>query len=250
MAQRLPQIQLDVFKPLRELVTDNIRQAIINGDFPPGMRLMELQLAADLGVSRTPIREAIRKLELEGLIVMIPRRGAYVANFSIKDINEVYEIRTALDVLSAGLAAERINEEELEEMERRLISMRPAIDAMDIPKIAEEDSAFHDVIYKASRNERLISIISNLREQINSIRSKSMLYPGRLTDMMEEHRAIVDAIAQGNPEAAEKAVQTHMENAERTLLKVIEEKSMEDGANNIQEESKKEAKKETKKAAK
>ena len=70
MAQRLPQIQLDVFKPLRELVTDNIRQAIINGDFPPGMRLMELQLAADLGVSRTPIREAIRKLELEGLLVM------------------------------------------------------------------------------------------------------------------------------------------------------------------------------------
>lgn len=228
MAQRLPQIQLDVFKPLRELVTDNIRQAIINGDFPPGMRLMELQLAADLGVSRTPIREAIRKLELEGLIVMIPRRGAYVANFSIKDINEVYEIRTALEVLAAGLAAERINEKELEEMERLLINMRPAIDAMNIPKIAEEDSAFHEVIYKASRNERLINIISNLREQINSIRSKSMFYPGRLTAMMEEHRTIVDAIAQGDPEAAEKAVQTHMENAERTLLKTIEEKSIEE----------------------
>ena len=218
MAQRLPQIQLDVFKPLRELVTDNIRQAIINGDFPPGMRLMELQLAADLGVSRTPIREAIRKLELEGLIVMIPRRGAYVANFSIKDINEVYEIRTALEVLAAGLAAERINEKELEEMERLLINMRPAIDAMNIPKIAEEDSAFHEVIYKASRNERLINII----------RSKSMFYPGRLTAMMEEHRTIVDAIAQGDPEAAEKAVQTHMENAERTLLKTIEEKSIEE----------------------
>lgn len=233
MTQHLNQIQLDVFKPLRELVTDNIRQAIINGDFPPGMRLMELQLAAEMGVSRTPVREAIRKLELEGLIVMIPRRGAYVANISIKDINEVYEIRTALDILAAGLAAERINEEELEAMERNLIAIRPSIEAMDIPKIVEADSAFHDIIYKASRNERLISIISNLREQITSIRGRSMLYEGRLQDMLDEHRMIVDAIAQGNPEAAQKAVQTHMENAERTLLKTIEEQSL------IREEHKK-----------
>lgn len=233
MTQHLNQIQLDVFKPLRELVTDNIRQAIINGDFPPGMRLMELQLAAEMGVSRTPVREAIRKLELEGLIVMIPRRGAYVANISIKDINEVYEIRTALDILAAGLAAERINEEELEAMERNLIGIRPSIEAMDIPKIVEADSAFHDIIYKASRNERLISIISNLREQITSIRGRSMLYEGRLQDMLDEHRMIVDAIAQGNPEAAQKAVQTHMENAERTLLKTIEEQSL------IREEHKK-----------
>ncbi len=226
MTQHLDQIQLDVFKPLRELVTDNLRQAIINGSFPPGMRLMELQLAAEMGVSRTPVREAIRKLELEGLVVMIPRRGAYVANLSIKDINEVYEIRTALDVLAAGLAAERIKEEELEEMERNLIAIRPAIESMDIPRIIEGDTAFHEIIYKASRNERLINIISNLREQITSIRGGSMLYPGRLKEMLEEHRMIVDAIAQGNVEVAQKAVQAHMENAERTLLKTIEEQSL------------------------
>ena len=114
MSGHLRPIKLDSYKPLRELVCENIRQAIIDGTFSPGERLMEIQLADEMGVSRTPVREAIRKLELEGFVVMIPRRGTYVADISIKDINEVYEIRTSLDVLAAGLAAERINDDELE----------------------------------------------------------------------------------------------------------------------------------------
>ena len=84
---------------------------------------MEIQLADEMGVSRTPVREAIRKLELEGFVVMIPRRGTYVADISIKDINEVYEIRTSLEVLAAGLAAERISDEELETMQRLLVEI-------------------------------------------------------------------------------------------------------------------------------
>lgn len=86
MVQHLKQIPIDSYKPLRDVVVESIRQAIISGQFPPGMRLMELQLAEEMGVSRTPVREAIRKMELEGLVVMIPRRGAYVADISIKDI--------------------------------------------------------------------------------------------------------------------------------------------------------------------
>ncbi len=226
MENKLEKIQLDAYKPLRELVTDNIRQAILRGVFPPGMRLMELQLASDIGVSRTPVREAIRALELEGLVVMIPRRGAYVANISIKDINEVYEVRTALEVLAAGLAAERINDEELDEMEKILVSMSTLTPAHDMEALVSNDTKFHDIIYNASRNGRLISIVNNLREQINSIRGGSMGYPGRLGEMMDEHRAIVDSIAQRDSDAAQQAVRTHMENAERTLLKTIEENSL------------------------
>ena len=213
MVRQLKQIPLDSYRRLRDVVVDNIRQAIISGQFPAGMRLMELQLAEEMGVSRTPVREAIRKMELEGLVVMIPRRGAYVADISIKDINEVYEIRTALDVLAAGLAAERIGE--------------PLVAAKDYPRIIENDTAFHDVIYKASRNRRCMNIISNLREQITAIRGRSMPYPGRLDDMIKEHQAIYDAIAQRSVDKAQKAVRTHMENAERTLLKVIEAKEKE-----------------------
>ncbi len=127
MVQHLKQIPLDSYRPLRDVVVDNLRQAIVSGQFPAGMRLMELQLAEKMGVSRTPVREAIRKMELEGLVVMIPRRGAYVADISIKDINEVYEIRTALDVLAAGLAAERIDDDEIREMKELLDADKPLV---------------------------------------------------------------------------------------------------------------------------
>lgn len=161
MVKHLRQIPLDTYKPLREVVIENIRDAILSGDFPAGMRLTELQLADEMGVSRTPIREAIRNLEQEGLVVMIPRRGAYVADVSIHDINEVYEIRTALETLAAGLAAERIEDSEIEEMDKYLIATRTYVSRLDYTKIVEMDTAFHDVIYKASRNKRCMNIITS-----------------------------------------------------------------------------------------
>ena len=114
-------------------------------------------------------------------MVMIPRRGAYVADVSIHDINEVYEIRTALETLAAGLAAERIEDSEIEEMDKYLIATRTYVSRLDYAKIVEMDTAFHDVIYKASRNKRCMNIISTLRQQITSIRERSMPYPAVLT---------------------------------------------------------------------
>ena len=154
------------YLPLRDVVFNTLRQAIITGEFAPGERLMEISLANRLGVSRTPVREAIRKLELEGFVVMIPRRGTYVADISIKDINEVYEIRTSLDVLAAGLAAERINDDELETLQRLLVEIGQHIEENNMDKIVEVDIAFHDVLYQASRNERILNIINKMREQI------------------------------------------------------------------------------------
>ena len=223
MKSRLAPIKLDSYQPLRELVCEHIRQAIIDGTFTRGERLMEIQLAEQMGVSRTPVREAIRKLELEGFVVMIPRRGTYVADISIKDLNEVYEIRTALDVLAAGLAAERINDDELEQMQRLLVEIGQYIELGDMKKIVEIDSAFHDILYQASRNERLVSIISNLREQFTGLRGQSMNYPGRLPRTLDEHRAIVDSISQRDVQKAQEAVRVHLENAEKTLLQAIEE---------------------------
>ena len=222
MAGHLQPIKLDSYKPLRELVCENIRQAITDGTFSPGERLMEIQLADEMGVSRTPVREAIRKLELEGFVVMIPRRGTYVADISIKDINDIYEIRTSLDVLAASLAAERINEEELARLQELLLEIEKYIPSMNMEKIVELDTAFHDLLYTASRNERLRTIIANLREQLTGIRGRSMSYPGRMASTAEEHRALVAAIAARDVEAAQKAARIHIENAEQTLLRSIE----------------------------
>lgn len=127
MSNKLTPIKLDSYQPLREVVFETLRDAIRKGILKPGERLMEIHLAEQLGVSRTPVREAIRKLELEGYVIMMPRRGTYVSNLSIKDINEVFEIRTSLDSLASGLAAERITDEELEHLQRLLVVIGEAI---------------------------------------------------------------------------------------------------------------------------
>lgn len=120
---RLQPIVLNSYKPLREVVCETLRQAIRDGVFKPGERLMEVPLAEELGVSRTPVREAIRKLELEGFVVMIPHRGTYVADISLKDVTQVFEIRSALEELAAQLAAERITPDEIEFLERMLVEI-------------------------------------------------------------------------------------------------------------------------------
>lgn len=223
MERKLLPIKLDSYKPLREVVSEALREAIVAGVLQPGERLMEIQLAEELGVSRTPVREAIRKLELEGFVVMVPRRGTYVADLSIKDINEVYEIRTSLDILAAGLAAERITEEELEQMERLLVEIGEQMDKEDIEKIVEVDTKFHDILYRASRNDRLVGIISNLREQFTRFRTVSIAYPGRLKNTLEEHRKLLEAIAQRNVELAQQLAREHMENAEQATLHSMNE---------------------------
>ena len=218
MKRRLAPIRLDSYQPLREVVCETLREAIRSGVLKPGERLMEIQLADELGVSRTPVREAMRKLELEGYVIMLPRRGNYVATISFRDINEVFEIRTSLDALASGLAAERITEEELEQLERLLVSIGENIETRNMKKVVEDDMEFHDILYKASRNQRLVGIISNLREQMTRFRSMSMSYPGRLKKTLEEHSRLVEAIAQRDVELAQKLAVEHMENSEQTLL--------------------------------
>ncbi|MGI6452639.1 MAG: GntR family transcriptional regulator [Syntrophomonadaceae bacterium] len=219
--RKLLPVNLDSYKPLRELVLEAIREAIINGTLKPRERLMEIQLAEELGVSRTPIREALRKLELEGFIVMVPRKGAFVADISFKDITEVFEIRAALESLAAGLAAERITDEEIEALERNLVAKAEAIAANDLQKLVEVDTNFHETIYQASRNQRLRSIISNLREQIQRFRTQSLSFPGRMKYSLAEHRAIVEAIEARDTHLARQLAQEHIENAENSILESI-----------------------------
>lgn len=221
--QPLVPIRLDNYKPLRELVFESLREAIISAQLRPGERMMEIQLAEEMGVSRTPIREAIRKLELEGLVVMVPRKGAYVAGLSLKDIADVFEIRRALEGLAAELAADRITEEELETLERYLVVIAEQIDNGDIEKVVQTDTDFHTQLYQASRNSRLSQIINNLREQIQRFRTTSLSYPGRMKEALEEHRKIVEAISGRDGETARKVAMEHIENAENSMMSMIQQ---------------------------
>jgi len=216
--KRLSPIALENYRPLREIVFETLREAIITGVLKPGERLMEVQLAEEMGVSRTPVREAIRKLELENFVVMVPRKGAYVADISTKDIVDVFEIRAALETLAAGLAAERITDEELEELQRILVLNA---ESKTLEELVTVDTKFHDVLYRASRNERLVQIISNLREQIQRFRSTTLATPGRMKNTLEEHKRIVDAVSERNVALAQRLAQEHIENAENSMLELI-----------------------------
>lgn len=215
---RLVPIKLDAYKPLREIVFETLREAIITGKLEPGERLMEIQMAEEMGVSRTPVREAIRKLELEGFVVMIPRKGAYVAGISIKDVTDVFEVRAALEALAAGLAAERITDQEIDRLGRSLVAYSEQTNQQNIEGIVETDTDFHDLLYKASRNERLLLIITHLREVIQRVRTVSLSQPGRSKDAVDEHRQIVDAIADRNVELAQSLAREHIYNAEYSML--------------------------------
>ncbi len=217
---RLVPIKLDNYKPLREMVFESLREAIILGRLKPGERLMEIQLAEEMGVSRTPVREAIRKLELEGFVVMVPRKGAYVAGVSVKDIADVFEVRSALEGLAAGLAAERITEEEMEELEKTILQLSGEEDILTVVK---KDNEFHELIYKASRNHRLTQIITHLSEQISRFRMTSLSVPGRLKIAVGEHKKIIEAICDRNVDLSCKLASEHMENAEQNLLNAIRE---------------------------
>ena len=159
-------VNMNEYLPLRDVVFNTLRQAILRGELKPGERLMEIQLANKLGVSRTPIREAIRKLELEGLVLMIPRKGAEVAEITEKNMRDVLEVRKALEELAVQLACEKITAEEIEEMKKAAEEFRMILKNKDITEIAEADVRFHDIIYMATDNQKLILLLNNLREQM------------------------------------------------------------------------------------
>ncbi|MDF2593314.1 MAG: transcriptional regulator, GntR family [Clostridia bacterium] len=221
MDNKMFEIKIDQYKPLREIVFETIRNAIISGDLKPGERVMEVQMAESLGVSRTPVREAIRKLELEGLIIMLPRKGAYVADLSVKDLTEVMEIRASLEGLAAGLASIRMDANEIEELEIYALEFHKSIDE-DIDELIHKDFEFHDAIFRASRNERLIQLNNNLIEQVQRFREIYHKKVNKSKETSREHYAIVEAISNRDVDKAEKLARVHIENAEKSILKMME----------------------------
>lgn len=188
-------MNVNEYLPLRDVVFKTLREAILKGNLAPGERLMEIQLANQLGVSRTPIREAIRKLELEGLVIMIPRRGAEVARITEKDLKDVLEVRTSLEELAISLACERISDASVEALKEALKNFKAAINGGDVTKIAESDVAFHDIIFAATDNARLIQIVNNLREQMYRYRLEYLKDYTTHDRLYKEHEEIVAAIA-------------------------------------------------------
>lgn len=216
-------VNMNEYLPLRDVVFNTLRQAILKGELAPGERLMEIQLANRLGVSRTPIREAIRKLELEGLVLMIPRKGAEVARISEKSLRDVLEVRRSLEELAIELACQRMTEEDLECLEESQKNFLRAVESRDTMTIAETDEAYHDIIYNCTRNSRLVQILNNLREQMYRYRLEYIKDEGKHQILVLEHEKILKALRRRHVNDAKEAVREHIDNQEITVLKNIKE---------------------------
>ena len=212
------EVTMNEYLPLRDVVFNTLRRAILRGELKPGERLMEIQLANKLGVSRTPIREAIRKLELEGLVLMIPRKGAEVAEITEKNLRDVLEVRCALEELAVQLACDRIDREELGKLQAAADHFRDVLDSDDITLIAQADEAFHDVIFTATNNGRLIQLLNNLREQMYRYRIEYLKKKECYPQLLAEHRSIKEATETHEKENATAITGQHINNQVDTVV--------------------------------
>lgn len=214
-------VTVNEYLPLRDIVFNTLRKAILKGELAPGERLMEKQLAEKMGVSRTPIREAIRKLELEGLVVMVPRKGAEVAMITEQDIKNVLEVRAALEALAVKIACQKMNKEKIEQLLTINMAFTKAAKDLDVETVIEKDVEFHDVIYHATQNEKLVQIINNLREQIYRFRVEYIRQMSDFTTLVDEHEEIVKSIIEKNSFEAQEIAAKHIENQEKAVISRI-----------------------------
>ena len=186
------EVTMDEYLPLRDVVFNTLRRAILRGELKPGERLMEIQLANKLGVSRTPIREAIRKLELEGLAVQ--------------------------------LACDRMDQEGIRKLKEAAAKFREVLDSDDITRIAQADVLFHDVIYTATDNRRLVQLLNNLREQMYRYRIEYLKKKECYPQLIEEHQSVIDAIEAKDKQKATEITGRHINNQVDTVVDTIRHK--------------------------
>lgn len=215
-------VNMDQYLPLRDVVFNTLRQAILKGELKPGERLMEIALADKLGVSRTPIREALRKLEQEGLVVMIPRRGAQVADITEKDLNDVLEVRIALENLSVEKACKRMTEEQIKKLGLAAKEFERTTAENNLVKLAEADVAFHEIIYQAADNQTLNQVQSNLREQIYRYRVEYLKDEEMRNQLVKEHEQLYLAMKERNVEKAQEISFHHIENQRKGIIRSIQ----------------------------
>lgn len=217
------ELKMDVseYLPLRDVVFNTLRQAILRGEMEPGERLMEIQLAQKLGVSRTPIREAIRKLELEGLVIMIPRKGAEVAHITEKDMRDVLEVRSTLEELAVTLAIQNATDEKIEELRAANKVFESAVVSKDVVNIVDTDVKFHDILYSMTDNARLIQIINNLSEQMYRYRLEYVKDARTHSILISEHNDIIREIKDKNVDVARKVIRQHINNQEKGIIRLL-----------------------------
>ncbi|MDR5702173.1 MAG: GntR family transcriptional regulator [Armatimonadota bacterium] len=207
--------------PVRDLALEKLRNAILSGYFKPGDRLIERELCKKMGISRTPIREAIRKLEQEGLITTIPYKGPIVTVLSPEDIEEVFQVRAVLEGLAIRLLATRQDIQAIQAMRKAVEAGERALERGSLRALVATNRAFHEAISKGSGNKLLQSLLSNLRARIGLLRVQSLSLPGRPEESVREHRQLLRAVERGLPDEGEALMRAHVARAREAAWKQL-----------------------------
>jgi DNA-binding GntR family transcriptional regulator len=209
------------YESLRDVAFNRIRSEILSGELKPGERLMEETLSRKIGVSRTPIRESFRKLELEGYIKIVPRKGAIVSIITSKDIKDVLEIRSSLEALAVKLACANFTPEIENKLRNAKKNFEISVKSENIELMVEKDTLFHEIIYLASDNDKLLQLIYNLSEQMHRYRTVYLINEKNRLSIMEEHDLIFDAIKVNDKEKAISEILKHISHQENSITKMI-----------------------------
>jgi DNA-binding GntR family transcriptional regulator len=199
-----------------------LKRIILERQIPPGGKLNEGDLAKALGISRTPIREAINRLEKEGLVKIIPQRGAFVVQFTEKDIYELFLIRENLEGLAAYLAATNMSEKDLAKLESAVVGFSEPFDEKEIRRYAREDFKFHQAVVQFSEAQRLINLISTLHDYIRIFRLTTVGVSGRMKTSLDEHQELLEAFRRRKPEEAERKMRDHIRHVRDGVMENIE----------------------------
>lgn len=204
---------------LRDQVLAELRRRIVNGDYPPGQRLTEDRLAADFGVSRNPVREALRIVQADGLVTMTPRRGAVVATPDASSVADLFAVRSSLETVAARMAAERATAQDVADLRALLDAAREATERDDLSRVAELNSDLHMRVIATSGNRWLSSISSSLYLHVHWVFRIGAAH--RAPHSWQEHIRLVDAIEAGDPDEAEAAARAHVDAAAHAALESV-----------------------------
>lgn len=225
MADTKFNINTNEYLPLRDVVFNTLRDAILTGKLVPGERLMENQLAEKLGVSRTPVREALRMLELENLVELVPRKGAQVLDMSEKDITNILEVRSALEGLATSLACKKMTKEDLQQLKNMEVDFEKAVADNDVEHFVDIDEDFHDLIFAATENDKLINIFRNLRIQLYRYRmAQAKNNETSMSTIVAHHRSIIRAIENHDAEEGASIAQGHIKYQTESILRFVRNK--------------------------
>lgn len=202
---------------LRGQVFQAIREDILKGRYKENDELREATLGKELGVSRTPVREALRQLELEGLVKIIPNRGAFVTGISEKDVCDIYMIRSVLEGLCVQMAAEHMTKERIDELEEVLVLAEYYLEKGNMEQLTELDGKFHQILYRASESRILDHVLSDFHKYVQLARRNSVKTESRAQKSLEEHREILEALKENDAEKAERLANTHILNVMKNL---------------------------------